>query len=207
MKLICRVCKYEIATISKDTRIPVKGAMFHSKDPKHGFPPPWSPVVEWQYMYCPLCKKRPFLDPADGGNIFIDTDEGRKIITPKGVESVKTIDITRNGFLGTVEIVPGPLPLLKEKAEAAPEPLADIEAPAGLVEDNGDPTPVDDIPAESNDMAEEHSPLSEHYNYEGDPNKSFEERLRSGEIIQRGSWYEYKGKNFRRTELEEKLNG
>jgi hypothetical protein len=46
----------------EDIAEPITGAMFHSKDPRHGFPPPFqSPGLYWENMRCPYCRLRPFL--------------------------------------------------------------------------------------------------------------------------------------------------
>jgi len=161
MILTCTMCGHEIADISEDTRLPIQGSMFPSKDPKHGFPPPWSPVVGWEYMYCPLCSKRPFLDPADDGNISITTNEGPRVITAKGV-----IDVTP-------EVVDIPK---REVVDVTPEMI------------------------DKSELLEEHI-------YEEEPTSTFEYLLESGEITQKGSWFAFEGKNYRRADLEEIING
>lgn len=61
--LMCEICREAIGTfLSEDVTEPIKGAMFHSKDPAHGFPAPFrAPGLEWEHMRCPYCHKRPFL--------------------------------------------------------------------------------------------------------------------------------------------------
>jgi hypothetical protein len=84
MKLICHACKYEVAE-TRDLALPLTGAMFVSRDPAHGVPAPWSPVVTWEYMFCPMCQRRPFLDPAPDGTIIMNTDSGIIAVTQKGI--------------------------------------------------------------------------------------------------------------------------
>jgi hypothetical protein len=61
--LMCEICREAIGTFHSDeVKEPIKGAMFHSKDPAHGFPAPFrAPAIEWEHMRCPYCQKRPFL--------------------------------------------------------------------------------------------------------------------------------------------------
>ena len=61
--LMCEICREAIGTFhSEEVKEPIKGAMFNSKDPAHGFPAPFrAPGLEWEHMRCPYCQKRPFL--------------------------------------------------------------------------------------------------------------------------------------------------
>lgn len=61
--LMCEMCRQHIGNFYEDEiQEPIKGAMFHSKDPVHGFPPPFrSSGLEWRDMRCPYCRNRPFI--------------------------------------------------------------------------------------------------------------------------------------------------
>jgi hypothetical protein len=84
MKLKCHICKFEIATIDDGIKIPVIGAMFGPADPIHNHIPPWSPVVTWEHIYCPMCSFRPFEEPTPTGGIIMTTDVGTIMVTADG---------------------------------------------------------------------------------------------------------------------------
>jgi hypothetical protein len=45
-----------------EVELPLTGAMFHSKDPRHGMPPPFrTPTTPERDMKCPYCQNHPFL--------------------------------------------------------------------------------------------------------------------------------------------------
>jgi len=79
-QLYCEICRECIGIFHlQDIEEPIKGAMFTSKDPRHGFPPPFrSPALEWKDMQCPYCNHRPFL--AKG---FLLTERGHWSIEAK----------------------------------------------------------------------------------------------------------------------------
>jgi len=89
MLLICHACGHEVAEISKDIKIPIQGSMFTSKDPKHGFPAPWNPVVSWEFLYCPMCQLRAFPIPDYNGNFLLKTTEGIMLVTSEGIFSTE----------------------------------------------------------------------------------------------------------------------
>lgn len=58
----CSICKEKIATARLgDLRLPMTGSMFLSQDEYHGYPPPFDPSAEWEWMRCPHCRFRPFI--------------------------------------------------------------------------------------------------------------------------------------------------
>lgn len=61
--LMCELCRQHIGNFwEEEVQEPIKAAMFHSKDPAHGFPPPFrSSGLEWRDMRCPYCRNRPFI--------------------------------------------------------------------------------------------------------------------------------------------------
>ena len=61
--LVCEMCREFIGRFhTEEIEEPITGAMFHSKDPRHGFPPPFiTPGIQWENMRCPYCRLRPFL--------------------------------------------------------------------------------------------------------------------------------------------------
>jgi hypothetical protein len=72
-QLYCELCRECIGTFdSEEVEEPITGAMFHSKDARHGFPPPFrSPSLSWEDMRCPYCNNRPFLERG-----FLLTERG-----------------------------------------------------------------------------------------------------------------------------------
>jgi len=89
-QLMCEICRQTIGMFhTEDIAEPIKGAMFQSKDPRHGFPPPFlSPALEWEDMKCPYCGHRPF--QARG---YIMTERGYW-----SIESDKYVDPPRAGL-------------------------------------------------------------------------------------------------------------
>lgn len=58
----CEICEERIATARiGDLRYPMTGEMYLSPDEHHGYPAPFAPGAEWEYMRCPHCNYRPFL--------------------------------------------------------------------------------------------------------------------------------------------------
>jgi hypothetical protein len=72
-QLYCELCRELIGTFDpEEVEEPITGAMFHSKDARHGFPPPFrSPSVSYEDMKCPYCNNRPFLERG-----FLLTERG-----------------------------------------------------------------------------------------------------------------------------------
>jgi DNA-directed RNA polymerase subunit RPC12/RpoP len=74
--LVCEVCTFQIGFFDPETiELPLVGSMFESMDPKHEFPPPFPPTVDWEFMRCPYCRKRPFYQQD-------------KVLTPEGIFDV-----------------------------------------------------------------------------------------------------------------------
>lgn len=89
-QLMCEICREIIGAFhTEDVEEPIKGAMFQSKDPRHGFPPPFrSPALEWKDMQCPYCSNRPFF--ARG---YLLTERGHW-----GIEEDEFVDAPRVGL-------------------------------------------------------------------------------------------------------------
>lgn len=70
----CEICEERIAQVRVgDLKYPMTGAMFLSPDPLHGFPAPFDPATDWEWIRCPHCRFRPFLceDRVNTGDRFI----------------------------------------------------------------------------------------------------------------------------------------
>ena len=68
--LQCEICLHKLATV-EELALPLTGAMFLPPDP--WMPPPFAPELDWEWMRCPMCGKRPFT--AEGR--FLLFDQGR----------------------------------------------------------------------------------------------------------------------------------
>lgn len=172
LKLKCAICHYDIASITPDIKVPIIGAMFGSKDEKHGFPAPWSPVVTPEHMFCPMCQKRPFLLPEDG-KILLDTNEGIMEVNKHGIFSTEDdsvfdfvkaapTTIPNRGFTFTpvgekVEkdiqsIVPAGNGVLSGPVSGATEESEEVVIPKAT-NSGEDPTIVDEIPVDEDASA------------------------------------------------------
>jgi len=70
----CEICEERIATVRLgDLKYPMAGEMFLSPDAHHGYPAPFEPGTEWEFMRCPHCRYRPFLmdDRINAGDRFV----------------------------------------------------------------------------------------------------------------------------------------
>jgi hypothetical protein len=81
MKVICEICSETIGIALPSISFPMIGRMFGSFDTWHGYPPPFEPDVCWEFMMCPVCRHRPFIEQNR-----ILTDEGYVEIKPIGDE-------------------------------------------------------------------------------------------------------------------------
>lgn len=58
----CEICLQIIGRINMEHfDAPMTGAMFLSKDAKHGYPAPFHPSLTWRNLKCPYCGWRPFI--------------------------------------------------------------------------------------------------------------------------------------------------
>ena len=79
--LICEICRQTIGLFNpEELSLPLRGSMFSSKDPAHGFLPPFHPSSVYgskdNPLLCPYCRKIPFLHPD-------------KVLTPEGYIKVE----------------------------------------------------------------------------------------------------------------------
>lgn len=59
----CEICESQFAQAEPQAlKEPMKGAMFISHLARNGAPNPFHPDVDWQFMKCPYCGHRPFLN-------------------------------------------------------------------------------------------------------------------------------------------------
>lgn len=119
-RIRCEICQEVIATIDKATiEAPIRGDMFDSPDPGHGFLPPFGPDANLDSMFCPYCLKRPFLvvDP-----------ESHVILT---LESHARLNVMKK------EPVPEDLPpeIIQESMEQSTEPV-ESQLPASPIVDD-----------------------------------------------------------------------
>lgn len=72
IRIQCEICTHHVA--NADTArlaLPIRGAMFDPPGP--GYPPPFVDDVDWIWMRCPMCAKRPFLE--EGRFLLMDRSE------------------------------------------------------------------------------------------------------------------------------------
>ncbi len=76
MKVICQICQ-EIIAVTEVTALsyPLKGSMFDSPDPVHGFPAPFAPADGWEEMRCPYGRIQGENGQIGGHRPFIKDDE------------------------------------------------------------------------------------------------------------------------------------
>lgn len=230
LKLVCHACKYEISSFSKDVRTPLLGAMFLSKDEKHKFPAPWSPVITFEHMYCPMCQIRPFGIPVSGinGDEFrVITNKGKAIIDNKGVflaedrniqysDGPKDSDelVINRGFTFT----PVGEKIDKEVQKESTNDVGNLSThEQGTKEED-----IEKVTDVSDSSSSTDGPIGpegvntpdesgEAKGLEADPSPadvggpvhpvSFQEKLEAGEIVKAGSWYRYKNESYRKDEL------
>ena len=65
----CEICLHKLATV-ETLALPLTGAMFAPPDP--WMPPPFAPELDWEWMRCPMCGKRPFTQ--EGRFLLFDQD-------------------------------------------------------------------------------------------------------------------------------------
>lgn len=76
----CEICEEPIAKIEPSKlKVPMMGKMFESLEPDRDIPPPFHPDLEWEFMKCPYCGFRPFVE-----------DDQVKVITAAGKEKFVT---------------------------------------------------------------------------------------------------------------------
>ena len=107
LNIICEICEEHIATAKKkDLSVPLTGHMF-------GPPLPDRMVhslladVEWEYIRCPMCNKRPFIrddevmTPYGTYRIPLPTERGvipSKPFSKDDIRTVASIAVTEDGF-------------------------------------------------------------------------------------------------------------
>lgn len=200
LKLVCDKCKYEIASLSKDIRTPLIGAMFLSKDIKHSFPPPWSPVVTPEHMYCPMCQFRPFPLP-ENNMVKIMTNECDMVITTGGLVLADDFKVQFADDSQPEELAPNrgyKFTPVGEKVEKNVQSVTFVG--------NGNLSKGNPVSTEENE--EMVDPVGvESKSDDAPPIPSFDYLLAKGDIIQKGSWFEFEGATYRKADLENILNG
>jgi len=87
-QLVCEICKEVIGQFEPDeVTIPIDATMFKSKLPERGLPAPFPGSIDWRWMKCPHCGKRPFIFDAEvdrDGPVRLLTTEGFWEISPEG---------------------------------------------------------------------------------------------------------------------------
>ena len=119
----CEICLHKLATVEtgadhryNELALPLTGTMFAPPDP--WMPPPFAPELDWEWMRCPMCGKRPF------------TQEGRFLL----YDQVGYVDVAggayrcpETGMLTGALIPPVDLEAFPDAAEAV-----DHDKPADL---------------------------------------------------------------------------
>ena len=210
MNLVCEICNQEIAKIGY-IKSPIQGSMFEGVAPH--LPNPFQPMQMWDHMKCPHCNYRPFFKKdtvlTNLGPMIFDNNGPVDIgflykIDRKLVE--KEFDRYESELPGNRQHEPQPPNYPPHTSDdSAPDPVPEIgnsnfESVVPAPEPSK-PGPVD-IP-EPSDEAEgnEADPAPVEV---GTAVEQFE-ALIGDEILQSGSWFGYKGANYRKTELMEKL--
>ena len=76
-QLVCEICKEIIGKFEPDeVTIPIDATMFKSKLPERGLPAPFPGSIDWRWMKCPHCGKRPFIFDAE-----VDRDGPVRLLT------------------------------------------------------------------------------------------------------------------------------
>jgi len=88
------LCEEEIARARPDKiKGELVGEVFLSKD--QGYTSPWDPAMEWLYMKCPYCNKRPFfrtsMFKSDKGEMVGFTHACTEIECYESFESLETL--------------------------------------------------------------------------------------------------------------------
>lgn len=185
MKLLCVICGYEIAEI-RDPDYPITGAMFTSKDPKHKVPAPWSPVLTWEHMWCPMCHKRAMHPPVDG-TITLRTNIGNIVLPQKTASLHETAQLHFAAMKSNIDV--------EKPSEASVEQIR----PEVAI-----PTPnIDGGQAEGQGEAIK-QPWPEPFS----ASEIFDELMKFGQIVNKGGgWYSYQGKNRKKTEIMSMISG
>lgn len=79
-KLICEICTETVGVIVREKlAYPLRGEMFKSPDPFHGFSDPFPPEQTWEEMRCGYCRCRPFIAEdrilTDRGYLAVDAPQ------------------------------------------------------------------------------------------------------------------------------------
>lgn len=90
VKILCDLCGEHIANADiRNLAMPIRGYMFDSPDPDHGFPDPFiEDDVDWVWMRCPYGRThRPFLVEGE-----FTTDRGKYVIGKGFVDEMEDPD-------------------------------------------------------------------------------------------------------------------
>ena len=101
--LVCEICRMPIGKFNpKEVTLPIKGSMFKSIDPAHGFPPPFPDEVDWINARCPYGPRRPE-QGIDGHRPFFNFEEHKdEILTPHGYYKIGSDRIPREKTLSEI---------------------------------------------------------------------------------------------------------
>ena len=100
VKLACEICSHEVCTVDTDLlKLPLYGSMFGP--PEDWMPNPFDPSVDWVWMRCPMCQKRPFIKEG-----HFTTAAGSWLrVNKRGAVSMPVVEKTMEQCFG--EIVEG----------------------------------------------------------------------------------------------------
>jgi hypothetical protein len=138
--VICQVCGEKIAIVDPEKLLyPMRGEMFKSPDPVHGYPDPFEPGQTWEEVRCPYGRiHRPFFVDneilTDQGIIKLYVrEEGGELKRPDDTYDDNTVEISdeeaermvRERLYGKTEEEPGQQedqqPIEEEEKESAEE--------------------------------------------------------------------------------------
>lgn len=179
--LVCKMCSHHIAEITEDLKLPLLGAMFVSRDPKHGYPAPWSPVANWEAMQCPACALRPWiLENIEGPHVF-ETNWGPIVVNDNGYFFVGHVEEDDDKDSGEAE------------DELTDTEAADTRSDSGEAEDEQAETSAGDADDDAEVVAV------------ATPEEFLDYLIKEGKVVKKGSWYKWEGNNYYRNDLLKKL--
>ena len=135
--VVCEICGHHVAMVDLHTLgLPILGSMFSSPMPGQ-LPDPFPPEVDWEFMFCPMCRKRPFTRddrlPLAGGVIdvaaMVQAREAKTV--EKHAVAVPTVEIPT-----PVEAPPAPKHTRKRVA-LTPEEMGLLERAVAIYERSG----------------------------------------------------------------------
>lgn len=184
--LLCEICGAELGTFNlKDIKFPLQGSMFGGLRP--GYPPPFNPVLPWEFLYCPMCTKRAFItvNHIVAKNKAVNGDDlPNKIfrVDREGPQRIQEYNAVAEASKQASVVMTATVNV--EAPQEAADEAPDIEVVA----------PVKKAKGSAKEATDKAKPT---------PKPTVDDLIKSGAIKKAGSWYRYKGKSYRLDELAE----